>query len=305
LSTERDERLARIYQRGEELRRRRASSVLSSGAALAVVTLLALASSTIGGDLGAAELATIGGSERTLEDGSRGTPRGDEADDGDDAPGSGRSRRSEADRRSTDAGDELAGGLGSGTEGVDGGAGSTTSTTKPGDATAATAAQATTSTTADPCRNSTDPACGDFYFDPPLAPDQPAEISIVASPASPRVGETVTFTVTVIDPDGTGPACESFDPDAKDIEPPAADGGEGVPTQGSCAGASPRSVSLARYGPWDPPEPTPSRHEVTFTATYTVPGQRTAVYETTDVGRCDAGATCPSHSKEIVLTVQP
>ena len=50
---------------------------------------------------------------------------------------------------------------------------------------------------------------------------------------------------------------------------------------------------MARYGPWDPPKPSASRHEVTFTAVYSVPGQRTAVYETTQVDRCDASAPQP------------
>jgi len=47
-----------------------------------------------------------------------------------------------------------------------------------------------------PCRNSTDPACGPFRWDPPPGPDQPLEIQVTYSPSAPRVGEEVAFVVS-------------------------------------------------------------------------------------------------------------
>src|SRR5262245_38037189 len=71
-----------------------------------------------------------------------------------------------------------------------------------------------TTTTELVCRNSTDERCGDFYYDWPEA-DRPTVITIELSPAAPRIGELVTFTVTIDDPDGPPISrCEFFHPDA-------------------------------------------------------------------------------------------
>lgn len=102
------------------------------------------------------------------------------------------------------------------------------------------------------CHNSTDPACGDFYWDPPPGPDAPLEFEIQISPANPQVGQEVTVTVTVRDPDS--PLYEihiNFDVAMKFTT--------------LCA---PRE----RYGPWSPPEKEPGEMTKTATHTFDAPG---------------------------------
>jgi hypothetical protein len=135
-----------------------------------------------------------------------------------------------------------------------------------------------------------------------LPDNRPARITITASPASPRVGDVVTFTVRVDDPDGSGLGCESFDADAAGLEPASKAGVDPHPKQTRCTSTS--LLAQDRYGPWDPP-PSAAPREVTFTTTYNVAGTRTAAYETDDAGLCEADAPCPVRSKELVLTVQP
>lgn len=65
--------------------------------------------------------------------------------------------------------------------------------------------RATTSSTTTTllCRNSVDPACGPFRWDPPLPPNQPLTVKVTHTPATPKAGETVTFRVVVDDADGS------------------------------------------------------------------------------------------------------
>ena len=51
------------------------------------------------------------------------------------------------------------------------------------------------------CRNSSDPACGPFSWDPPPAPNQPRQVNLSVSTASPRVGQAVTVHADVHDPE--------------------------------------------------------------------------------------------------------
>lgn len=51
------------------------------------------------------------------------------------------------------------------------------------------------------CRDSFDSRCGEFYWDPPPADNQPMSISVIYEPEDPAVGEEVIFTVHVRDPD--------------------------------------------------------------------------------------------------------
>src|SRR5438067_5196899 len=60
------------------------------------------------------------------------------------------------------------------------------------------------------CQNSHDPRCGPFRWNPAPGPDQPMNIEVSASPAAPRVGQHVTFTVTSSDPDAPGPGRGTF-----------------------------------------------------------------------------------------------
>jgi len=100
------------------------------------------------------------------------------------------------------------------------------------------------------CRNSSDPKCGPFYWDPPPADDQPATMTITWSPAQPKVGEKVTFRVVVNDPDDASPLYNIKSWDYGE------GGGQmmvGEPTsQDPCAG---------RYGPWTPPQAAPGQYQ--------------------------------------------
>jgi hypothetical protein len=108
---------------------------------------------------------------------------------------------------------------------------------------------ATPATTAPPakgppptCRNSYDPACGSFRWDPDPGPNQPMTGQITFDPPNPRAGDTVTFHIVANDPDaqpvgicnasyGQGEAGYVCDPRPK-IDP---------------------SYCPAQYGPWTPP----------------------------------------------------
>jgi hypothetical protein len=114
------------------------------------------------------------------------------------------------------------------------------------------------------CRNSTDPACGPFYYDPPLT-NQPATLEVRVKPATERVGARVMFEIHAMDPDsfvgvGGDTFCgeESFgDGNTQRCGP-------------SCAGYGPR------HGPWSPPPARPSDATFTVEHTYAKSGTYTA-----------------------------
>jgi hypothetical protein len=84
------------------------------------------------------------------------------------------------------------------------------------------------------CRNSTNSACGRFYWSPSPGVNKPLEIRVAWSPERPEAGDVVTFTVTLADPDAkiTSWAVGYGDP----------------------SGARITACSVpARYGPWTPP----------------------------------------------------
>lgn len=131
-------------------------------------------------------------------------------------------------------------------------------------ATAAPAAPAapapTTTTTTPPCRNSTDPSCGSFSWDPAPGPYE-VEIYAVSTPIAARVGEPVRFAVEYVDPAGTDAqgACLNWyvsDP--------------GVVNTSSCEVINP---SCARTGPHDPPAPVGDRILLERTITFETPGE--------------------------------
>jgi hypothetical protein len=161
-------------------------------------------------------------------------------------------------------------------------AGVPTSNGRQSGALANTGADTTTTeapTTATVCRNSTDPACGPFRWDPPPAPNSPAEMSISYSPSAPRIGEAVTITVQARDADARlADVTMTFgDEDvftippaliiSCDIEPPA--------------------------GPWTPPAPTPDDLVKTFTHTYDEPGELTITAYSASPEILNP--TCPPH----------
>lgn len=90
------------------------------------------------------------------------------------------------------------------------------------------------------CRNSADPACGPFRFDPQPGNDLPMTVQAVVGPTSPVAGQEVVFQVTLADPDGVTPGSSLFH---------FGDSGTGGSSFAECK----------KYGPWDPPARDPSR----------------------------------------------
>lgn len=121
-----------------------------------------------------------------------------------------------------------------------------------------TSAPAPTAPPTTVCRNSTDPSCGDFSWDP-----QPGEYEVevypVSTPPTAAAGEPVTFAIDYIDPGGpdAGGACVNW----------------------SAPGASTNISSCeviaddcARTGPHDPPAPSRELIRVEQTFTFEEPG---------------------------------
>ena len=125
-------------------------------------------------------------------------------------------------------------------------------TSAPTTAPAATAPPTTkapaTTTTAKACRNSLDPACGAFRWDPAPSPNQPLTAQFTAAPATAVVGQPVTFEVTWAD----GDAALSFENFSTD----------GTAVISSCS-------MVPRYGPWTPPARVPSGGTRPYTTTFT------------------------------------
>ena len=112
-----------------------------------------------------------------------------------------------------------------------------------------------------PCRNSTDPGCGPFRWDPPPAPNQPLVIQIDDSPSTPQVGERVTVTVHAAEADSQIDSVSvSFGDEEAVTLPPA--------SVVACDGDSPA-------GPWTPPDATPDQTVATYGHTYSRPGDYT------------------------------
>jgi hypothetical protein len=149
--------------------------------------------------------------------------------------------------------------------------------------------QESTSTTVAPaptqgCRNSSNPACGPFRYDPPLT-NAPAKLEILnVDPATPRPGDTVTFTLHATDPD-------SFIPSGGFCGGEAFGDGASSGCGPSCAGAGPQ------FGPWDPPAARPGDATFAVSHTYTQAGSYTADFSVT-ADQCgprpsDASASIP------------
>ena len=128
-----------------------------------------------------------------------------------------------------------------------------------------TTAAPSTTTTALVCRNSYNPKCGDFRWDPQPV-NQPATASVTFSPANPKTGDTVTFRVI------------AEDPDADQIGPSSCmpvNFGSGEVT---CSIPSHAFCEKPPRGPWTPPAAGPSRTELSYTYVYTQPGTYTAEF---------------------------
>lgn len=110
------------------------------------------------------------------------------------------------------------------------------------------------------CRNSDDPACGPFRWDPKPT-NQPAQLTI-GVPDTIVAGELVQLTLTMSDPDGPVP----FECVAVNLDRPGT-------STGSCSVT--REVCPTRHGPWAPPAPDGGR----ATTTTAVQFDETGTYE--------------------------
>lgn len=125
-----------------------------------------------------------------------------------------------------------------------------------------------------PCRNSTNPECGTFFFDP-LPRNEPLSVQVEIASYSPIPGgQRVTFRVTVTDPDHAVTGNCSI-----------ADFGDGARESLPCAPSPP---CPPMYGPWDPPPPQRGSGTFSFTHDYVArPDSYTARFSfRTDRDRC-------------------
>ncbi len=109
-----------------------------------------------------------------------------------------------------------------------------TTTSVPTTTSTAPSTSGATSTTVVACRNSADPACGPFRFDPQPGADTPMTVQVVVEPAAPQAGQAVLFRLTLTDPDGVSHGSSLFG---------FGDSGIGDSRLDPCA----------KFGPWAPP----------------------------------------------------
>lgn len=123
------------------------------------------------------------------------------------------------------------------------------------------------------CVNSFDPACGKFYWDPDPGTNAPVSITIRLSSTTVQVGETITATVTVSDPDAPI-QCASFE---------WGDNGTYIGTA---------IASRGRFGRWETPPKHPSQETFTVSHRYENAGPHQVLYSVNSgTGGCrDVGA---------------
>ena len=141
------------------------------------------------------------------------------------------------------------------------------------------------------CRNSTDPRCGPFRYDP-VPRNEPTSLRATPSATTVPVGTSVQLQVLAVDPDS--PIAPSGCGDGVDWADPTA--GPRPQCSASCMAQEPR------YGPWDPPPPTPGRYEVAPGYIYSQPG----TYDVTvavSTGQCYLGPYDDDASTTVRITV--
>lgn len=132
--------------------------------------------------------------------------------------------------------------------------------------TVAAAPAPTTTTTAPPapptavCRNSTEPSCGSFSWDPEPG-EYEVEVYAVSTPVAATAGEPVTFAVEYVDP--AGPQAEGACLNWFVTDPE-------VVNTSSCEVLA---TDCARTGPHDPPAPSRERILVEHTIEFQTPGE--------------------------------
>lgn len=131
--------------------------------------------------------------------------------------------------------------------------------------------EATTATTALVCRNSTDPACGDFFWDPePIVGQSTVRLDVPGGPL--QVGVPYDIVVELTDP--TAPP--TFNCGIVDVSPMAGESWVG----GFTCVVEPAPWCTARYGPWTPPAPNGGTVTERVPVTFDEPGTYTISVQT-------------------------
>lgn len=148
-------------------------------------------------------------------------------------------------------------------------------------------------TTARVCRNSREPRCGAFRYDPVPA-NRPTDLRATPSATTLPTGTPVEMRVVATDPDsqvGSFNCTDGVDwADTAMIPQPVC--------SASCAQEEPR------YGPWDPPPPKPGLYQVTSTHTYSQPGTYVVKVGVTTPS-CDFSPYTERASTTVTVTVTP
>ena len=130
-------------------------------------------------------------------------------------------------------------------------------------------------TTAPVCRNSTDPACGAFRWDPAPA-DRPATLTITPQAGPIVAGQRVDFTLAMSDPDGPVTLAEwdiAVNP--------------GTAQYGSSSTVERPPACPARYGPWTPPPPNGGEASTLTNILFEQPGTYTITVDVRPAAGCD------------------
>lgn len=170
-------------------------------------------------------------------------------------------------------------------------ASSTTTTTTVAPTTTTSASSATTTTLA--CRNSSEPACGPFRYDPE-PPNGGMTVEVIVGSSHARPGEEVTFDVTVHD---DGPVRLGHCVNTQWF------GDEEAVSTGCMAACTPSKPP--RYGPWDPPPPKPMTYREVFKHVYEKPGTYVATFAYNRASDCSSDPYRSTGQSQVEVTVSP
>ena len=141
----------------------------------------------------------------------------------------------------------------------------TTSTTAAAARPVTTTTTASTTTASPECRQSTDPHCGPFRWEPePTKSPLTVQVSVVT--ADPEAGKPVQFKVVVDELD------TNIDKGCFGYSGTGIESSDCMPSRPGCSGKP------TAYGPWEPPEKIGDHFEMTPSRTYDKPGTYTLTY---------------------------
>jgi hypothetical protein len=135
----------------------------------------------------------------------------------------------------------------------------TTTTTEAPTTTVAPPPPPTTAAAAPVCHNSYDEACGPLVWDRQPGPNRPGTVTVTVAPEHPRVGDDVTFTVTISSPDAS-------------IFPGVWSPGDATYPLIPYTFRQPMPQVVTGYGPWTPPPPAGGTYRTDYSWAYSEPG---------------------------------